>query len=345
MSSDLACLATGIGSLPHTSPKEACDLIVANLKDIPFWPQLSNLSFKENMYAQFLYHLPGVVIDENEKRVYIDDNVDSAAIDEFLARLLSENVGHFAYSEEYFHGLFEMLKRQDDFGGITMFKGQITGPISLGFQVTDENRKPIFYNDIYRDMIIKSLGMMARWQEQTLGQICDKTLLFVDEPFLSMIGSAFISITKEKAVAYMNEVLGAMKGRKAIHCCANTDWGLVAECAIDVLSFDAYEYADTLFLYSDDVIRFIERGGMIAWGIVPNNEKLLATESVERLVSRLEGIMKRLSDRGISMDEILSSSLFTPSCGLGPTTVSCAEEALPILVKVSDKMREKHGFA
>lgn len=345
MSNDLSCLATGIGSLPHTSPKEACDLIVANLKDIPFWPQLSNLSFKENMYAQFLYPLPGIVIDENEKRVYIDDNVDSAAIDEFLARLLSENVEHFAYSEEYFHGLFEMLERQDGFQGITMFKGQITGPISLGFQVTDENRKPIFYNDIYRDMIIKSLCMMARWQEQTLGKFCNRTLIFVDEPFLSMIGSAFISITKERAVACMNEVLGAMKGRKAIHCCANTDWGLVTDCAIDILSFDAYEYADSLFLYSDDVKEFIEKGGMIAWGIVPNNEELLATESVESLVTRLEGIMKRLSDRGISMDDILSSSLMTPSCGLGPTSVSCAEEALPILREVSEKMREKHGFA
>jgi hypothetical protein len=338
-------MATGIGSLPHTSPKEACDLIAANLKDIPFWPQLSNLSFKENMYAQFLYHLPGVLIDEKEKRVVVDDKVDPGIIDEFLSRLLSGDVGYFAYSEEYFHGLFEMLKRQDEFQGITMFKGQITGPISLGFQVTDDNRKPIFYNDIYRDMIIKSLGVMARWQEKTLHKLCDRTLIFVDEPFLSMIGSAFISITKENAVTHMNEVLKSMSDMKAIHCCANTDWGLVAQCEIDILSFDAYEFSDSLFLYSNDVIKFIENGGMIAWGIVPNNEESLEQENVESLISRLEGVMKSLSDRGISMDDILSSSLITPACGLGPTTVSCAGEALPILREISEKMREKHGFA
>jgi len=345
MTGKLSCLATGIGSLPHTSPKEACDLIVANLEDIPFWPQLSNLSFKENMYAQFLYHLPGVIIDEKEKRVTVDENADPNAVDEFLARLISGDVEHFAYSEEYFQGLFEMLKRKDQLEAITIFKGQITGPISLGFQVTDENRKPIFYNDIYRDMIIKSLGAMAKWQEKTLRTLCDRTLIFVDEPFLSMIGSAFISITRENAVAHMNEVLEVMDGMKAIHCCANTDWGLVAQCAIDVLSFDAYEFSDSLFLYSEDVIKFIESGGMVAWGIVPNNEESLARENVKTLIARLEGVMKQLAAKGISMDDILSSSLITPACGLGPTTVECAEKALPFLTEISDIMREKHGFA
>jgi hypothetical protein len=76
MISDLACLPTGVGSLPHTSSKEAYDLILNNLKEIPFWPQLSNFSFKENMYAQFSYPLPNVVIDEVNKRVYIDTSKD-----------------------------------------------------------------------------------------------------------------------------------------------------------------------------------------------------------------------------------------------------------------------------
>lgn len=345
MSGELACLATGIGSLPHTSPKDACDLIIAALKDIPFWPQLSNLSFRENMYAQFLYHLPGVVIDEKEKRVTVDPNMDPGAIDGYLSRLLSGDVEHFAYSEDYFHGMFEMLGRKDELDGITLFKGQITGPISLGFQVTDENRKPIFYNDIYRDMIISGLGIMARWQERTLGQLCERTLIFVDEPFLSMIGSAFISITRDKAVSHMNEVLGAMEGMTAIHCCANTDWGLVAQCDIDVISFDAYEFADSLLLYGEDVIRFIEGGGMIAWGIVPNNEEFLAREDVHGLIARLEGIMGRLAQKGISMDDILASSLITPSCGLGPTTVACAGKALPMTQEISETMRDKYGFA
>lgn len=344
MVSDLACLPTGIGSLPHTSPKEAYDLILNNLKEIPFWPQLSNLSFKENMYAQFSYLLPNVVIDEVNKRVFIDTSKEESPAEEFLAQILEENVDYFAYQEEYFYGLYGMLERKENLKDIKIFKGQITGPISLGFQVTDENRKPIYYNDFYRDMMIKNLRMMAKWQERELRKICDRTMMFLDEPFLSMVGSAFVSIDREKAIDYMNEILSGIEGIKAIHCCANTDWSLVLETEIEVLNFDAYEYTDNLFLYSEKVIEFLKRGGIIAWGIVPTMEEDINKESADSLTERLENNMKTLAEKGVSMDDLFRSSIITPSCGLGPSTVSGAEKALPMLREVSKKMREKYGL-
>ncbi len=344
MDSDLACLPTGIGSLPQTSPKEAYDLILNNLKEIPFWPQLSNLSFKENMYAQFSYLLPNVVIDEVNKRVYIDTSKEASSAENFLAQILEENVDYFAYQEEYFHGLFGMLEKKESLKDIKVFKGQITGPISLGFQVTDENRKPIYYNDFYRDMMIKNLRMMAKWQENALKKLCDRTMIFLDEPFLSMIGSAFVNIDREKAIAHMNEVLSGIEGIKAIHCCANTDWSLVLETDIEVLNFDAYGYADNLFLYGEKVLEFLERGGIIAWGIVPTMEEDLDKESADSLTERLENNMKTLSEKGVSFDDILRSSIITPSCGLGPSTVRGAEKAMPMLREVSIKMREKYGL-
>ena len=288
MKSDLSCLPTGIGSLPHTSAKEACDLILNNLREIPFWPQLSNLSFTENMYAQFSYLMPNAVIDERDKRVYIDTSSTPSDLEDLLGEILSENVDHFAYEEKYFHGLFEIIENKERLKDIKVFKGQITGPISLGFQVTDENRKPIFYNDLYRDVMVKNLSMMAKWQEGALRKLCDRTMIFLDEPFLSMIGSAFISITREKAIAHINDVLGGIEGIKAIHCCGNTDWDLVLSTNIDILNFDAYGYADTLLIYHDKVIEFLERGGMIAWGIVPTNEEDLARESADSLMEKLE---------------------------------------------------------
>jgi hypothetical protein len=344
MDLDISCLPTGVGSLPHSSSKEACNLLLDNLKEIPFWPQLSNISFKENMYAQFIYNLPGAVIDEEGKRVYVDTSKDPENMEDFLSQIIAENLDYFAYSKDYFHGLYEMLELKDRLKEIMIFKGQITGPISLGFQVTDENRKPIYYNDIYRDLIIKNLRMMARWQESTLNKLCDNTMIFLDEPYLSMIGSAFASIDRNKAISHMNEVLEAIQGLKAIHCCANTDWSLVLDTKIEVLNFDAYGYADNLFLYSDKVIEFIRKGGIIAWGIVPTFEEDLGRENADTLTMRLEGNMRTLSEKGISMDEILDSSIITPSCGLGPSTVSAADAALPILREVSVKMREKYGL-
>ena len=42
-----------IGSLPHTDPSKAVDLVLEKLTSIPFWPQLPNRGFSENMYAQY----------------------------------------------------------------------------------------------------------------------------------------------------------------------------------------------------------------------------------------------------------------------------------------------------
>ncbi len=345
MKHDLACLPTGVGSLPHTSSKGACELILSNLEEIPFWPQLSNLSFKENMYAQFSYPLPGFVIEDSNKRVYIDtSSPNESAIENFLSKIIEEDVDHFAYDKEYFHGLYEILGMEESFRDIKMFKGQITGPISLGFQVTDENRKPIFYNDIYRELMVKNLKMMAKWQERALRKLCDNTMIYLDEPYLSMIGSAFVNLNRNKVIEHINEVLSGIEGLKAIHCCANTDWSLVLDTDIDVLNFDAYGYVDTLFLYADELIKFLEEDGMIAWGIVPTNEEDLDSENEISLSERLENHMNALAEKGTSLEKILKSSIITPSCGLGSKTERCAEKAIVTTKEVSRIMRERHGF-
>jgi hypothetical protein len=297
------------------------------------------------MYAQFSYLLPGLIVDEEKKRVFVDTSKGKDTdIESFINQIFSENLDFFTYDKEYFHGLHEFLGMDLDLKDILMMKGQITGPISLGFQVTDENKKPIYYNDIYRDMAVKNLKMMAEWQDRALKKICESTMIFLDEPYLSMIGSAFVSIDRNQAVEQMNEVLSGIEGIKAIHCCGNTDWGLVLETDIQVLNFDAYEYAESILLYPDKVIEFVENGGILAWGIVPTNEEALGRENVDTLSSKLEKDMKTLAEKGISLDDILRSSIFTPSCGLGPSTVECAERAFPLLRELSLKIKEKHGF-
>jgi methionine synthase II (cobalamin-independent) len=344
MNDKFSCKPTGIGSLPLSAAEPACELILDNLCEIPFWPQLSNRSFLENMYTQFMYNIPGSVIDEANKRIFVDTSKVAPGLDEFLNKLLDEDVEHFAYSEDYFNGLYQILKMKDRLNDIFMFKGQITGPISLAFQVVDEQRKPIYYNDIYRDIIIKNLKMMAKWQERTLRDLNSKTMIFLDEPYLSMIGSAFISLSKEKAVEHINEVLSGLEGVKALHCCANTDWEMVLQCKIDVLSFDAYGYSESLFLYTEHVLDFIEKGGTIAWGIVPTNDEDIGHETSDSLTKRLENIMNTLAQHGISLDKILTSSLITPSCGLGPTSVKSAQLALPMLKEISQNIREKYNL-
>ena len=44
------CKTTAMGIMPHTDIDRAIELAFS--LDIPFWPQLPNVSFYEDMYAQ-----------------------------------------------------------------------------------------------------------------------------------------------------------------------------------------------------------------------------------------------------------------------------------------------------
>ena len=91
-------LASGIGSLPHTDPNEACRLVWDLLPDIPFWPQLPKRSPLENMYYQYAENMPGLVI-KKDGGFYIDDGKEDfyEELERFYQTFLSEDLHLIPY--------------------------------------------------------------------------------------------------------------------------------------------------------------------------------------------------------------------------------------------------------
>ncbi len=337
------CLPTCIGSLPHLRPRQAVDMLMRHLKHIPYWPQLPAMGFEENMYAQYATHLPGIKIDAHEKRIKVD--LGDYDPERFYEAVLGGNFHYFEYPRECFHGLYEVLEEWELPKEATALKGQVTGPVSMGLQIIDQEGKSAIYNEAYSEIVRKALNMLMRQQEFMLREKFPRTIMFMDEPSLSLVGTPFAAVSKEHVIAWINEVFEGVQGVKGLHCCGNTDWPMVLSTNIDILSFDAYNYGYTISLYPKEVEDFLHRGGSIAWGIVPNDEESLNQETPAKLVERLEREMAALSARGISPDLILSSSLITPQCGLGPLNdEDLAEKALRMLVDTSDVMRSRHAL-
>ena len=107
---------------------------------------------------------------------------------------------------------------------------------------------------------------------------------------MSSFGSAFVSLSREQVITLMEEVFAGIEGLKGVHCCGNTDWSLLLSTTVDILNLDAYEYAESLALYPDEVGAFLERGGIIAWGIVPASDQVLE-ETVDSLVERFHAAL------------------------------------------------------
>ena len=334
------CLPTMIGSMPHTDPAEACLLVTRYLKDIPAWPQLPRRSFKEGMCPQFSQGFPGIVVGESG--IYIDRSQDwDKPLEELYTAYLDNNVDKYPVSAEYAAGLHAFLSLKNL--APKAAKGQVTGPISFGLTITDDSKRAILYDDMLSDAAAKLLRLKAGWQEKALGKISKKTIIFVDEPAMSSYGSAFFSLPREMVVSLLEGVLGGIGGLKGIHCCGNTDWSLILGTSADIVSFDAYNYAQSLTLYPAEVKRFLDRSGAIAWGIVPNVEDRLTGETVSSLKDRLEEAMAVFTGKGIPFKQLIEQGLLTPSCGLALLSEEAAERALELLSGLSANIRKRYG--
>jgi methionine synthase II (cobalamin-independent) len=220
-------------------------------------------------------------------------------------------------------------------------KGHVTGPISLGLTVTDLDQRPLLYDEVLADAAAKHLRLKAAWQEKALASVSPNTIISIDEPYLTSVGSAYVSVQREQVVTLLEETLAGISGLKAIHCCGNTDWSVVLGTSLDILSFDAYNYGETLSLYPDEVARFLARGGVVAWGIVPNSEQALSAESASSLLDRLTDTMDLLANKGVDGHLIRSRCLITPSCGLDSLSLESAARALELTAAVSARYRER----
>ncbi|MCK4402840.1 MAG: methionine synthase [Dehalococcoidia bacterium] len=335
---EFACLPTAIGSMPHTEPEEACSIVRKYLPDIPAWPQLPKRSPKENMSIQFSEGFPGIITNGDKIHIERWANFESA-LGQIYADCEENNPSKYGVSEKYAAGLHAFLSKIKKTG---IVKGQITGPITWGLTVTRQDGLAILYDDTLAEVAAKFLRLKASWQENTLRQISPHTIIFVDEPYLVSLGSVFTPIPEDKVAALLEEVFQGIKGIKGLHCCGNTDWPVLLGTTTDILSFDAYNYASSLSIYPNEVKSFLQRGGTIAWGIVPNDEEALAKESLSSLRDRLEEAMAPFTRNGVSFKQILRQGLLTPSCGLAALSPEAACQALELVAKLSHDLRRRY---
>ena len=316
MEFDDSFVATGIGSFPHKDEKEVFNLVLRNFPEIPFWPQLPKRSFLEGMVIQYSEGFPSFKLNEKKQRAWVDTTQGfENEVEKFYGWQEKEELEPFQITEDFAIGfdVFKDLSSEDHRKKIKYIKGQITGPITFGLALTDQEGKPIFYDPTLKDILIKHLSSKARWMERKFNDLFPgtPTMISFDEPSLSSFGSAFSSLNREDVIHSLNEGLDAVKGLKGIHCCGNTDWGVLLSTNLNFLSFDAYGYLEALSLYPKELKAFLEKGGILAWGIVPTSEAI-SKEDTQSLIARFKEGLKILSKKGIDPN-LLQRAILTPS--------------------------------
>jgi len=346
MKHDFNCIATGIGSMPMIDPEQAVGLSLAYLFEAPVWPQLPQRSFREHMDAQYSETLPGLIIDEANRKLFFDTARDlNLELEKFYERYIAKDYGFFRISDRYAAAfpVFARALRNRLPANMRYVKGHITGPLTAGLSLKDETGRDIIHNETLFDAVVKGLAMKAAWQITELKMFGKPVIIFIDEPVMETLGSGYSAVSSEMVPEKLDEIIDTIHelgGIAGIHCCGNADWSMIFRTRVDIVNFDAFGYMDRVLLYQNDIYNFYARGGALAWGVVPTG-MVARDPTADMLISRLDEGMTRLESKGIDRSTILGQCIITPSCGMGSLTPDKTIAVLKLLREVSDTLQKR----
>ncbi len=333
-------LTTAMGVMPHTDVDHA--LAQALSLDVPFWPQLPNYNYYEDMYVQASENFPGIVLDLEKRRLGFSMDKFAEELEPALARF--EDPSFFDISPTYsvvFHRFLEQ-----DLSGRPAIRGQMEGPISFGFNVLDQDDRPILFDDTIRPFLIDFMAKRVNVQLARLQQIHPDAFMFVDEPGLQFLFSALSGYSDQAARPDMENFFAQINRPRGVHLCGNPDWDFLLNLDLDVLSLDVYANGEIFSNYVPAIRRFLDRGGSLVWGITPTNVEPFEKESIDSLTARLEEMWGALFKKGIDRDFLFSRSMLSPAtcCLINPDREKTVDKAFAAIQTLSTGLREKYAL-
>ena len=305
--------ATGIGGLPYMDPVLAVDDVLAAFPEVPYAPGLPNRGPYEQIVWNDATFLPGLEVVEG--RLVVDRDADhSEAQEKVYLDFVEQDASTYGPTPENNAGLLELASR--DLSGAVLAKSQVTGPVTVGMQIVDRDKRPILYDEAYADLLAKMLALRARATEAVLqGMGVPETLVVMNEPYWASLGSTVVPVSEETVRLAFEDIGSLVEGGLGIHCCSNTDWRFVMDLDLAVISLDAHETATEFLLFAGDAAAYLERGGVVAWGVVPADARQFVLEDERALVARMDAIRTTMAEY-VDPEVLVRQSLITPSCGI-----------------------------
>lgn len=335
-------MTLSIGSVPFTDVGQTMELL-GKYVDIPASPQLVHLSPWEDMLLGAVDGIDFVEADGQSHVLSVPLLAREEKLTSFYEKYYSGDYSFLARSERAglgFYSFLEKAKSSASFGK-DFLKTQVVGPLTFGQSVKVEGSFNLVDDPGLLEASALALGAKVAWEAQAIRELGRNPVVFLDEPGLTGYGSAFSTLSQEVVLTALNNSISAARSLGpvyvGIHVCGNTDWGLLTQAELDIINCDAFDYLESVSLYPKELKAFLERGGYLAWGIVPTqgfDKRFTALELSKRLNLGFKDLERRGVERGLLLERVL----ITSSCGLGSLTSEVATRVLELLPEVKREL-------
>ena len=331
-------LTTAMAVMPHTDVDRALEAALS--LDVPFWPQLPNYSYYEDMYVQAAEHFPGIVLDIEKRTLRFSMDRFAEELEDALQRF--DDPATFDISETYSAVYHRFLSL--DLADRPAIRGQLEGPISFGFNILDQDERPILFDDTVRPFMLDFMAQRLNVQLARLKKRNANAFMFVDEPGLQFLFSAMAGYGDMKAKGDLDQFFAQVDRPRGIHLCGNPDWDFLLNLDLDVLSLDVYTNAEIFASYAGSIRKFIDRGGVIVWGIVPTGFETFQKEDMPSMVKRLETVWQILWGKGVDRAQMIATSMISPAtcCLVNPDKELTVERAFGAVNQMAEMLRDRY---
>ncbi len=330
-------LTTAMAVMPHRDVDQA--LQTALSLDIPFWPQLPHVSYYEDMYVQASEHFPGILLDLEKRTLRFSHEKFALELEEALTHF--EEPDYFDISPQYsvvYHRYLEL-----DLSSHPAIRGQLEGPISFGFNVQDEEGRPILFDDTVRPFLLEFMAKRVNIQLSRLKEKNPNAFMYIDEPGLQFLFSAMAGYGDQAARGDLEVFFSQIERPRGVHLCGNPDWDFLLGLDLDILSLDVYTNGEVFSSYHKSIGKFLDRGGVLVWGIVPTNFEPFEKEDLDSLEERLIAQWDWLEKKGLDREFLISRSLLSLAtcCLVNPDGEKTVEQAFRMIRDLSARLRRR----
>ena len=325
--------ATGIGSWPGSSPREAAEIVIGELHTLPHLVELPARGVGADMIGRAGALLVDIGIDTVPRGYRIA--AGRSAVVRRAASLLDEDID----------ALEEAWEKAGLRGGTRTVKVQAPGPITLAAQLElPGGHRAITDPGAVRDLAGSLAEGMAAHRAQLARRLDTPVVVQFDEPSLpAALEGRLTGVTsftpvhpvdESVTIGLLDDCVARVGCEVALHsCAAGLPWNALQRSGIHAVSVDV----STLTAADlDGVGDFVDSGRTVMLGVVSSTAPSVRP-SVEEIAKAAVGVTDRL---GFARSELRERIGITPACGLAGATPQWARTAIELAQKVADAFAE-----
>jgi methionine synthase II (cobalamin-independent) len=326
--------ATGIGSWPGTSARQAAEVIVGELAGaLAHLVELPDRGVGADMIGRAGALLVDVAIDTVPRGYRIVAR--PGGVSRRATSLLDEDID----------ALEEAWENAGLGGSGRPVKVQAAGPITLAAQLEMSNgHRAITDPAAVRDLTASLAEGVAAHCAELARRLSTTVVVQFDEPLLTAaLAGRLTGVTSLSPVHPVDEAVAtdlfdtcvaAVGAEVAVHsCAADIPWKVLQRSTISAVSVDVATLTTTDL---DGIGEFVEAGRTVLLGVVPSTDPA-TRPTVEEVAAAAAKVTDRLGfPRAVLADRIG----VTPACGLAGATPQWARTAIGLVHKVADVFAE-----